>query len=137
MLHAPSGSARGNGRATGQYPTLIRSLGAALSSLPRTLLGTIAGMAIELAVSPLRKCRRVKSRAGAISGSSLAASFGAGRTYETWTFYSALDRGSNFQLDRPPSLGATPSRSRRSANGVIVVRKRTGDPDRSISSACP
>jgi hypothetical protein len=29
-------------------------------------------------------------------------------------------------LERPPSLGATPSRSRRSANEVIVVRKRTG-----------
>src|SRR5271157_6060288 len=38
------------------------------------------------------------------------------------------------QAHRPPSLGAIPSRSRRSANGVIVVRKRTGAPDRSISS---
>jgi hypothetical protein len=37
----------------------MRSLGGAFPSVPKTVLGTIVGIAIELAATPFRHCRRV------------------------------------------------------------------------------
>src|SRR4051794_33132635 len=48
-------------------PTVIRSLGAALSWFPKTAAGTIVGNAMEPAAAP-RKCRRVALPAGRIVG---------------------------------------------------------------------
>src|SRR3954452_19057568 len=57
-------------------PTVIRSLGGAFSSVPKTVLGTIVGTAIEPAAAPSRKLRRVRLPAGRMGG--LPGGFGPG-----------------------------------------------------------
>ena len=61
-------------------PTVIRSLGAALFPRPKTLLGTIAGMAIAPAATPPRKFRRVGCDCGVMFDVSFLARFPAALT---------------------------------------------------------